>query len=145
MKRLEVDPVRLFASRRCLTTQRVVVGDRLDMAEIVPGQHRSPLAIAFALLQTNLANITSYCRMMEVLCARRLGQFRRHDGCGPRKHERASAGGRDPPMGHCHGREKSRSRFQAVRSDAAPASVDRELAPFNGRLVPFVSFFSATL
>jgi len=75
MKRLEVDPVRLFASRRCLTAQRVVVGDRRDMAEIVPGQHPSPLPIAFALLQTNLA----------------------------------------------------------------------ELAPFNGRLVPFVSFFSATL
>ena len=130
MKRLEVDPVRLFASRRCLTTQRVVVGDR---------------PIAFALLQTNLANITSYCTMMEVLCARKLGQFRRHDGCGPRKHERASAGGRDPHMGHRQGREKSRSRFQAVRSDTAQPSVGRELAPFNGRLVPFVSFFSATL
>jgi hypothetical protein len=133
MKRLEVDPGRLFASRRCLTTQRVVVGDRLDIAKIVPGQHRSPLPNAFAPLQTNL------------VFARKLGQFRRHDGYDPRKYERASAGGRDLHVGHCHGREKSRSRFQAVRSDAASASVDRELAPFNGRLVPFVSFFSATL
>jgi hypothetical protein len=131
MKSSEVDRGRLFASRRCPTTQQGVVGNRVDMAEVDMGEIGSPLPIAFALSQTNL------------LLARRSGQFRRRDGYDPRKYERASAGGRDPHMGH--GQEKSRSRFHAVRPHAAPASVDRKLAPFNGRLVPLVSFFSATL
>src|SRR6266496_2200796 len=40
--------VRLFASQRPLTIHRVVIGNRLDMPEIGPREHRSPLPIAFA-------------------------------------------------------------------------------------------------